>query len=490
MSDYLKPPVRTPFIDRMRNRAKLALVAFALIGTAALAQGCVFGDVVINEAPPCGGCATTPIAPPSEPTKRPNEYYIPPAATATPLPTPTRPAEVRQPPQKVTTVPPKNNEIPVYPDCPLPKNWPQNAVEASNRIGGGFADWQTVRHMENGKWNGGYDFEGAKKLNNGITYDSKLGIHRKADGSITYNHNEIFDWKAGVAHIDVTLADQNGWMFARRGGDGGGLEPNVSYNVGTVGVTVRGVEQAAFSPVCEECIPGTNVSKSAAEAWHNAVREFTWNGDAQNNNVKIIFYNPDSGQMEQLNGNMITALARAGIKVNTEKIPVGYPLFPGEVVKLTGGTTKAEWWTPVIENGLWSGQWVMEAFPHKPEVYYDLNNGVYRKRGSNAIVTDINAIFDFSKWPETQGQWPIQFDFIIPNQARGFARAANPNSAAYLSTSGPVDFSKTNKTGTEQGALIAECLISPEQATTQDAQQNGINNGDIQNVFVNGQKRK
>jgi len=481
MSDFLKGSIRQEVhISRAAQNAAFALAATAFAAT---------GYVTVNN-PPCG-CDVTPTPGGQKliPTATPAERYIPPTAvpTATPRIIPT---EVPRPIDPTPT--PRPNDLPrPNPECQLPSNWPQTPEEASKRIGGQYASWQMVRHIDaNGRWNGGWDAEGFNKMKAGITFDGQ--VHRKADRSITYNHDEIFDKSAGVQHKTVVLTDPNGWMFARRGGDVlPGQKANVSFNVGTPGIAIEGVEQAAYSPICEECIPGTNIPKSVAEAWHNAIREYTWNADAQRNNIDIMFYNPTTSEFQQLNGNMISALTQAGIRINTENIPVGAPLFPGEAVKMTGNTTKAEWWTPVITDGTWNGQLLLEAFPIRTDkVHYDLNNGVFRDNASNAVVTDLSLIYNFDRWAEAKSQWPSRFSFPAIPQMRGFVRTgggsdAQPGSSWF--TSGSATTIDIGKNGFEQASLIPVCTDDPKAASQQDAQSD-VSRKDVNHVsWHNGQ---
>ncbi|MFA5137013.1 MAG: hypothetical protein WC489_06530 [Patescibacteria group bacterium] len=381
-------------------------------------------------------------------------------------------------------------EIPsLTPECILPANWPIHAQEANARLGGGFQDWQLVRKVDAaGNWNGIWDAE-AFQMNSWIQYDALSGAHIDTRSGVrTYDHNVIFDRAQGVSWVNVTLTDSNTVMFARRGGDApAGYDRNVSYNVGTPGVQVAQIEQAALIPVCEICIPEAGVTATDTEAFHNAVKEFTWNRDAQTGVIKIEWFNPLSGKMERINGATISELSVQGVDMSIlNEIPAAWMLTPQEMVQQTGNTTKAEWWQPEVVDGKWTGKWVMEAFPIRTDVVrYNAATGLFYDKTTGKLVTDLNKIYNFADWQAAKAQWPKTLtaphgdaEFFVRT---GGASDAQPNTSWFSGDHKGLIVSIA-KPGFEQAASIPVCIPDPSTQALQDAQSN-VGKPDVNHVF-------
>ena len=435
--------------------------------------------------------ATATLSPTPTETSTPTATTISQArASITPFPFPTSPTETATPM-------PTPDVVKLDKSCVnIGEHAPKTPSEAIAKVGGSFKEWQAVRHVDSKTrlWNGGWDFEAYNAIDtSSVKWDAKLGVHIDIRSQVngvnnpnynrpTFDHGVIFDKSKGMTNVNVSLTDVDGWMFARRGGVAPiGKESNISYFVGTKDTTVPLVEQAAYTPFCEACVPNSKVTPTETKAFQNAVSEFTWNKDAQNGTVTVEVYNPISEKMEKVNGAMIAELSKNGIDMSViNELPFGWMINPAEVVSKTGSTTKAEWWTPDIQNGKWTGQWKMEAFPLLSTVQFDPRSGLFHDRNTGKLVTDPSKIYNFKDWPAAKSSWPK--NLTVPHaDAEFFVRTggaadSEPNTSWFAGNAPPGLVVSVSKPGIEQAAAIPLCIDSAAVARA-DALSNVQNKG-------------
>jgi hypothetical protein len=304
------------------------------------------------------------------------------------------------------------------------KAFPTTKEAVIATLGGNINPDFVMKGYTEGKANGTWQIE-AFPLLDGVHSDGN-GDFVDASGNVLTDPNKVYNFSAKPQWINsLSLTIPRAYLFARSGGDVPvGQQANISRFDGTLNSTITGAfEQAALIPNLD-CDPAT-------AAWRDAVNNYTWNGDAQKGTVKIEWYNPETKQLQQIDGRMITAYSKAGIDIAKliQEMPGNYPITPDQAAGDTGGTTKAANWTLDAKTG----NWTYEGFQLASGIIYDAKKGVHTDSKGN-VITDLAKIFDYSKYDVNT--WPTSMTAVnIPNtytfMRTGGASEDQPNTSWY-----------------------------------------------------------
>ncbi len=339
-----------------------------------------------------------------------------------------------------------------------------------------------------------WNFEG-RTLNPGVTYSN--GKHF-LNGTVIETEADIFTSTLESNLPNVTLQADNAYLFARNGGVPDANDRNKSFFITHKGdsAPVNSVEQAAIIMVPETnmCVTGegTDVSPQAA-AWRDAVHNFipdkngsNWNKDVIDGTVKIFTQN-ETGEFVQMNGQMITELAKAGINVEeaVDSMPPGFPLTPHEANVQMGLNLSPEhekWIQFEVINGKMTGTITMEGYGNKSTVEYNPQTGLYYLKGTQTVVPfdptegANSKIFDFSTWEKFQSIWPKSVQNLTSNLSRLFARIGLDPASSWFTGNAAGMVNSPN--GLDQISLIPNCVGNAGDASLDDA------NGNIPNQNV------
>jgi hypothetical protein len=318
----------------------------------------------------------------------------------------------------------------------------REAVVAS--LGGNINPDFVMRGYSNGKADGTWQIETFPLLA-GVHADGN-GDYVDANGNVLTDRAKIYDFSAKPQWINsLTLTVPGAYLFARSGGDvPSGQQANRSRFDGTINSTITGAfEQAALIPT-EDCNP-------TDAAWRDAVNNFTWNSDVQKGIVKVDWFNPETNQLQQIDGRMVTAYAKAGIDIASliQEMPANYPITPDQAASDTGGGTKAANWTLDAKTANWG----YEGFEFASGISYDAKRGVHTDSKGN-VITDLAKIYNYNRYDVST--WPTSMTAAnIPNtytfMRTGGASGDRPNTSWYGFGKAEV---KLNKPGFEQAAIV------------------------------------
>lgn len=335
------------------------------------------------------------------------------AATTTPQTTPARvTATVTARPDVARILESQGYKVDLHDAHP---DWPKTYGAAAQALTGNnghpVSDFQMVPAIDDDKvWRGWWNGEPGFKLKSGIRFDGVQGCHVDATGKPLFKLDAIFDFSKAPKPEELANVQLNvnfAGFFARRGGvTRDGQPQHASYFSGTPGSHVEGIEQLTLIPVYKDLCPGDWTQGAITRAYRMAVANFRDNKDARDGFednghkfLKIYWFNPESGQFQQLDGRLIAELAREKQDLSIiEKLPAGWPVAPETVSSRFGGRPDGWVWSPT------TGEWFFEAFPLLSGVNYiqgtgHMNGSGLLLVGSEQADGSKTKVFNFKAQP-------------------------------------------------------------------------------------------